>query len=305
MVVTACNSQRYIDSQGKDSTKPPLIFAHSDDENIQNIAYNIYHRLTKDKRENRIFDSLIVGLLEGYYYNTYERLIPIFVEFSKCEDPFAEDPFCLSDEEKRKLFTRQFEKIKSEQEFTNRSISDVINKMCKYKEFSNIDNRENEIIENVIKKCAENEMHFLLDFPSYNECQRFTDFRTKLKTAYEGEKVEQMINDLCNSYVNKKYAKLYDLLCEVDMKNIFVKNNKLNENIINSIKKNHYFIEDLFGTMESSQWEVAHKICEIAMRYGFAEDVIAYIRSIDCGTDLSAKNRYEILLKVKFNIEKQ
>ena len=89
------------------------------------------------------------------------------------------------------------------------------------------------------------------------------------------------------------------------MKNIFVKNNKLNENIINSIKKNHYFIEDLFGTMELSQWEVAHKICEIAMRYGFAEDVIAYIKSIDCGTDLSAKNRYEILLRVKFKIEKQ
>ena len=42
-------------------------------------------------------------------------------------------------------------------------------------------------------------------------------------------------------YVNKKYAKLYDLLYELDMKNVFVKNDQLNEDIINSIKENHYF----------------------------------------------------------------
>ena len=34
--------------------------------------------------------------------------------------------------------------------------------------------------ENIIEKCADSEMHFLLDF-SYNECQRFNDFRKKLK----------------------------------------------------------------------------------------------------------------------------
>ena len=42
-------------------------------------------------------------------------------------------------------------------------------------------------------------------------------------------------------YVNKKYAKLYDLLYELDMKNVFVKNDQLNEDIINSIKENHHF----------------------------------------------------------------
>lgn len=298
LVVAGCNSQRYAALQGKDNTKLPLIFAHSEDENIQSITQNIYNYLKKDDTGNRIFDSLIVGLLEGYYYNTYDKLIPLFVDYSKCEDPFVEDPFCLSDEEKRKLFTRQFEKIKSDQEFTNRSISDVINKMCRYEEFSDIDNRENVIIENIIEKCADSEMHFLLDFP-YNECQRFTDFRKKLKRAYEREMIDQMIDNLRDSYVNKKYAKLYDLLYELDMKNVFVKNDKLNEDIINSIKENHYFIEDLFGTMELLQWEVAHKICELAMRCGFAEDVSAYIKSIDYRADMSATDRYEFLLKNK------
>ena len=303
LVVAGCNSQRYTSPKGEESNKLPLIFAHSDDENIQSIAYNIYNYLKKDNTENRIFDSLIVGLLEGYYYNTYDRLIPIFVESSKCDDPFVENPFCLSDEEKRILFTRQFEKIKSDQEFKNRSISDVINKMCRYEEFSDIDNRENEIIENIIKKCDGGEMHFLLDFP-YNECQRFGDFRNKLRMAYDCEMVDQMINNLSDSYANKKYAQLHDLLYELDMKNVFAENDKLNDKITSSIKENNYFIEDLFGSMEWSQWEVAHKICELAMRYNFAEDVIAYIKSIDYTIDKSATDRYEFLLKNKLFSEK-
>ena len=303
LVVAGCNSQRYTSPKGEESNKLPLIFAHSDDENIQSIAYNIYNYLKKDNTENRIFDSLIVGLLEGYYYNTYDRLIPIFVESSKCDDPFVENPFCLSDEEKRILFTRQFEKIKSDQEFKNRSISDLINKMCRYEEFSDIDNRENEIIENIIKKCDGGEMHFLLDFP-YNECQRFGDFRNKLRMAYDCEMVDQMINNLSDSYANKKYAQLHDLLYELDMKNVFAENDKLNDKITSSIKENNYFIEDLFGSMEWSQWEVAHKICELAMRYNFAEDVIAYIKSIDYTIDKSATDRYEFLLKNKLFSEK-
>ena len=51
--------------------------------------------------------------------------------------------------------------------------------------------------------------------------------------------------------------------------------------------------------MELSQWAVAHKICELAMRYGFAEDVSAYIKSIDYRADMSATDRYEFLLKNK------
>ena len=298
LVVASCNSQRYTTLQGEDSTKRPLIFAHSDDENIQSITHNIYNYLKKDDTENCIFDSLIVGLLEYYYYNTYDKLISLFVDYSKCEDPFVEDPFCLSDEEKRNLFARQFEKIKSDQEFSNRSINDVIRKMCRYEEFSDIDNRENIIIKNIIKKCADREMHFLLDF-SYNECQRFNDFRKKLKIAYEREMVAQMINNLCDSYINKKYAKLYDYLYELQIKNIFVENNKLNREIINNIKKNNYFIEDLFGTMEYSQWEIAHIICELAVQYNFDVELIAYIKSLDCTNDKSAAERYAFLLENK------
>ena len=63
LVVAGCNSQRYTSPKGEESNKLPLIFAHSDDENIQSIAYNIYNYLKKDNTENRIFDSLIVGLL--------------------------------------------------------------------------------------------------------------------------------------------------------------------------------------------------------------------------------------------------
>ena len=137
-----------------------------------------------------------------------------------------------------------------------------------------------------------------MDFP-YNECQRFSDFRKKFRIAYKRKVVDKMISDLDDSYVNKKYAKLYDLLNELEMKNVFVENDKLNEKIVNSIEENHYFIEDLFGTMELSHWKVAHKICELAVRYNLAENVIAYINSIDYTCDKSATDRYEFLLKNK------
>lgn len=110
-----------------------------------------------------------------------------------------------------------------------------------------------------------------------------------------------MINNLKNSYANKKYAELCDCLRELDRGAIFVENESLNDEILGIIKSNNFFIDDLFGTIEVSQWEVAHIICEIAVRYKFAEDIITYIQNKDYGTDKSAAERYTSLLKNKLS----
>ena len=66
-----------------------------------------------------------------------------------------------------------------------------------------------------------------------------------------------------------------------------------------TVKSNKFFIENLFATIDIPQWEVAHKICEVAVRFGFAEDVATFIKSIDYKDDNSAKERYDFLLTKK------
>lgn len=303
VVIVGCNSQRYLETQANSDVKNHLLFISFDDENINTIALSIYYHLKNDDTSNRIFEKLILGLLECYYYNTYDMLASIFAETLKCEDPFIEEPFCLSDDEKRELFTKQFEKIKGDCEINNRSISNILNRMCQYESLSCINNREDEIINNLIEKCVETEIHFLLDYP-FEGCQRFADFRKKFTVAYEQNEIKKMINNLNDLYANKNYAKLYDWLGELARRAVFSKNNTLDKEILAVIKANNFFIEDLFATIAPSQWEVAHKICELALRYGFYEDIIAYIKSIDYKNDKSAMERYDYLIEKKLNCEK-
>ncbi len=298
LVVTGCNSQKYVDAQNKPDAKKHLLFVSSDDENIQKIAQSICNYLENQNTSTHILDSLIIGLLEGYYYNTYDRLAPMFADAKNQEDPFAQDAFCLSDDEKRELFTKQFEKIRDASTIRNRRINNIIDAMCKYEKFSDINNRENVIIENVLEKCEEKEIHYLIDLP-FGGCERYLSFSKKLKATYESKQISTMVNNLNNSHRNGKYSELYDLLCEIERRSLFALNNNLPEDVLNVIKSNKFFIENLFATIDIPQWEVAHKICEVAVRFGFAEDVATFIKSIDYKDDNSAKERYDFLLTKK------
>ena len=304
LVVTGCNSQKYVDAQDKPNAKKHLLFISSDDENIQKIAQNICNYLENTKASIHILDSLIIGLLEGYYYNTYDRLVPMFADTKNQEDPFAQDAFCLSDDEKTELFTKQFEKIRDDSTIRNRRINNVIDAMCKYEKFSDINNREGVIIDNVLEKCEEKEIHYLIDLP-FGGCERYLSFSKKLKATYESKQISTMANNLNNSYRNGKYSELYDLLCDIERRSLFALNSNLPEDVLNVIKSNKFFIENLFDTIDIPQWEVAHKICDVAVRFGFAADVAAYIESIDYKADVSAKERYEYLLNDKLNYRKE
>jgi hypothetical protein len=298
LVVTGCNSKKYTDAQNKPDAKKHLLFTLSDDENIQSIAQSICNYLENKQPSAHIFDSLIVGLLEGYYYNTYDRLAPIFVDVKDLNDPFFEESFCLSDDEKKLLFTRQFEKIKDVPKISSRRIMNVIDAMCRYEKFSDIDNREDVIIENLLEKGEEKEIHYLMELP-FGGCKRYLSFSKKMKSKYDSKQISTMVNNLNDSYRNGKYTEVYDFLGEIERMSLFAVNNNLHNDILNAIKSNNFFIENLFDTIEMSQWEVAHKICEVAVRFGFTEDVAAYIKSLDYEDDNSAKERYDFLLTKK------
>lgn len=157
LVVVGCNSKKYIEAQEKYGKKKHIMLVSSDDEHILMIAQSIYDYLKNKDDSQHINTRLIFGLLEGYYFNIYDSLTPIFVESTKYEDPFVVDPFCFSDDEKRALFTKQFEKIKNDSNISDRSITTVLNNMCQYEELSDINCREGEIIENILNKCNDKE----------------------------------------------------------------------------------------------------------------------------------------------------
>ena len=160
------------------------------------------------------------------------------------------------------------------------------------------------IIENVLEKCEEKEIHYLIDLP-FGGCERYLSFSKKLKATYDSKQISTMANNLNDSHRNGKYSELYDLLCEIERRSLFALNSNLPEDVLNVIKSNKFFIENLFATIDIPQWEVAHKICDVAVRFCFAEDVVAYIKSIDYKADISAKERYEYLLNNKLNCGNQ
>lgn len=141
-----------------------------------------------------------------------------------------------------------------------------------------------------------------MDLP-FSGCKRYLVFSKKMKATYDSNRISSMVNNLHNSYLNGKYSELYDLLCEIERMSVFMVNNNFNNDILNAIKSNNFFIENLFDTIEMLQWEVAHKICEVAIRFGFTEDVAAYIESVDYEDDNSAKERYDYLLTKKLKGE--
>ncbi len=71
------------------------------------------------------------------------------------------------------------------------------------------------------------------------------------------------------------------------------------DDIFNTIKECNFFIDDLFGNISYSQWEVAHQICELSNDYNFSNEVIIFINDIDFKDDQSAKERYEFLIQNK------
>ena len=303
LVVNSCNSEKYAIASLAPDAKKHLMFISLDDENIKNISQNICDYLKNKNSGTRIFENLIIGLLEVYYYNTFDRLIPIFIDKNDLEDPFMENPFYLSDDEKIDLFSKQFSKIQDDSIITNRNLSSIIISMCKYVQFSDIDNRENIIIDNILAKCEQKELYHLMDFP-FVGCNRFQMFCQKLTEEYNKKQINILVNSINDFYKNAEYSKLYNCLRDLGGSEIYAPQGNLDNYIKKAIESNNFFIDDLFATIDEAKWDVVLIMCDISKKYSFDDLVVNYIRTIDYKNDISAKERYEFLLKNKLESNK-
>ena len=73
------------------------------------------------------------------------------------------------------------------------------------------------------------------------------------------------------------------------------------DDIFNTIKECNFFIDDLFGSISYSQWDVAHQMCELSNDYNFSDEVIDFINGMNFKDDQSAKERYDFLIQNKLH----
>lgn len=303
LVVNSCNSEKFASASLAPDAKKHLMFSSLDDENIKNIAQNICDYLKNKYSSIRIFENLIIGLLEVYYYNTFDRLTLIFIDKNDLQDPFMKDPFYLSDDEKIDLFSKQFSKIQDDSIITNRSLISIISSMCKYVQFSDIDKREDIIIDNILKKCDEKELYRLMDYPIVDD-NRFQRFCQKLKEEYNKKQINIQVNFINEFYKKAEYSKLYNCLRDLGGSEIYAPQGNLDNDIKKAIESNNFFIDDLFATIDEAKWDVVLIMCDISKKYSFADKVVNYIETIDYKNDISAKERYEFLLENKLKCNK-
>ena len=303
LVVNSCNSEKYASASSAPDAKKHLMYISLDDENIKNIAQNICDYLKNNCSVTRIFEELIIGLLEVYYYNTFDRLTLIFIDKNDLQDPFMKDPFYLSDDEKIDLFSKQFSKIQNDSIITNISLIRIFSSMCKYVQFSEIDKREDIIIDNILKKCDEKELYRLIDYPIIDD-NRFQRFCQKLKEEYNKKQINIQVNFINEFYKKAEYSKLYNCLRDLGGSEIYAPQGNLDNDIKKAIESNNFFIDDLFATIDEAKWDVVLIMCDISKKYSFADKVVNYIETIDYKNDISAKERYEFLLKNKLESNK-
>lgn len=320
LVVVACNTikytkekQEYQENQknqnNNDNTglSEKFWLASLDiDNSLRETIFDIKIHLKNKGIEESNYE-LITGLLLLYFFNDESKLQQMFSKQNEKEqNPLLESAFYLSDTEKVDLFNRQFDCIINQNEFKMGRMFDVVKSMCKYDKFSQIDERENEIILNLLQKCDEKDLYRISDlgFPDERDNKRFEQFRNKFRDENKKKHIATMCLELRNLHIEKKFSNLLDKLIAISRESIYSNRefgkHILDKDILDTIIECNFFIDDLFGTITDPQWGVAHRICDLSIEYDFSDKIIEYIKNLDFASDQSAKERYTILLSYKF-----
>lgn len=159
----------------------------------------------------------------------------------------------------------------------------------------------------MLQKCDEKDIHRMVDigFEDDKDNPRLIQFRKNFMEIRIEMFVSKMCADLKKLYKDKKYSAIVDKLNSISRNSIYstIKEGKrfLLNDIFSTIKECNFFMDDLFGDISYSQWDVAHQICELSNEYSFSDELIDSIKSINFKGDKSAEERYNFLLQNKFH----
>ena len=320
LVVVACNTSKYTqenqnyqkDQQNNKNSglSDQFWFASLDiDNSLRTTIFDIKIHLRNKGLEESNYE-LIEGLLLLYFFNDESKLYQMFSkQDEENRNPLLESAFYLSDSGKADLFNKQLNYIISQNTLNIEEVINAVNAMCWYSTISHIDEHESKIIHNCIQKCNNETLRKLdyWDFRLSEETARLRNFADSLFDAIRKKHISIMTFELKNLYKSKKYHLLLDKLVAVSNENLYSYSNDeknfLRSDILDTIIECNFFIDDLFGTISYDQWGVAHRICEISIKYHFSDKVIEYIRGLDFNGNRSAKEKYDALLINKFKIK--
>ncbi len=309
LIIVACNTSKYNqDNTEKLNLTDMMMLASLElDNSLQKIIIDI-NKHVRDSGLGKINNQLIAGLLLFYYYDDISKLKMFFVENEeKPQNPLLEEAFLMSDSSKEELFNRQFNFIVEQSTLKEGNVFQAIKSMCRYHMYSHIDEREKEIISNLLQKCDEKDIHRMVDisFADDKDNSRLIQFRETFMEIRIEMFVSKMCSDLKKLYKDKKYSAILDKLNSISRNNIYSTTEErrriLVNDILSTIEECNFFIDDLFGDISYSQWDVAHQICELSNEYSFSDKLIDFIKSINFKGDKSAEERYNFLLQNKFH----
>lgn len=307
LVVVACNTSAYAqkETQNPDLTETMMLASLNLDESLHNTILCINSHV-KDNRLGQINNQFISGLLLLYYYNDITGLSMFLGEHEqKASNLLLEEAFFLSDSAKEELFDRQFNYILEQRELKSGNVFQAVKSMCKYHTYSHIDEREKELIFNLLQKCDEKDIYMFSEIilDGEKEPPRLTQFRNAFVKTRLNLLISNMCSELDNLYKEKRYPVITDRLNTISRGNIYYNVNDgkyfLNENILVAIKECNFFIDDLFGNVSPSQWNVALQICDLSKQYNFSDELILFINDLDFKNDKSAEDRYTFLIQNK------
>ena len=310
-VIVAANTERYHNEFEKKEKKEELydlFITHKiEDENILQLIEEVgYHVSIVNGVDSSYYEhDLLNALFNLYFYGESKYLVSLFIPQPEKNDLFLVELLFLSDDEKRERLRNQYEYILSGNTLENVRLHEFIDNMYAYPEFSFIDEKEEEFLNYLVsnRKVYEQELYHLIHFLPIHSGKGQDGrkrFSLKLSKRLEDANLNDLITDLKEYWEKKRYNKLVDRLEDIRGKQFYLKDknfNNLKDEILKSFKDNDYFITRLLGNIHPSLWYIAHIITDYAIQYSFKEDVIEKIKSVDTKDDLSAKQRYSILLE--------
>ena len=309
-VVVATNTRCYEEyAETVESKDTDYILMHIKELKIEDYikkAIVSIYRYNKTKNYEALLDiNLLFALFKCFYYNDKEALIEMYREkdLSRKDDCFSIHPFYMSDVDKKRLFKVQLQKFFESKDLTGISFRGAILEMYRYDAYSNVKEYEDKIIEHIItqKDLIQDEINQIIAYVSFEqEPNGFKNFCKKLEEKYYERLLAERINYLETLWKQNEFAKINSEFYDFISKSYCYKKGdygSLSSQILDMFRKNDYFISGLLGNIQTSQWELAHRICDYALRYNFKNEVIEFISSLKFGDNGSAKERYEFLLK--------
>ena len=309
-VVISTNTRCYegIEENDKEKDSDYMLMHIEDfkiDDYIKNTMISIYRYNRIKKYESYLDINLLLAIFKVFFYNDKDDLIEIFREkdLKRKEDCFAISPFYLSDEDKKSLFKFQLERFFETKDLKDVVLRNTFLEMYRYDTFSEVKKYEDKIIEHIVsqKHLIENEIYQIIDYVSFDkEPSDFKIFSNKLESKYHEALLNERLNILENLWQQKEYSKLKSELYDFTSKSYCHEKGKydtLSPKITDMFRKNEYFLSGLLENIDVAQWELAHRICDYALKYNFKEEVIDFINSIDFKSSESARERYGFLLQ--------